>query len=194
MSTVSPTDKQLIDCYLSGNHSCLEVLINRHKKRIYSYINMMLKDAQLAEDIFQDTFIKVIGTLRSGSYKDEGKFLPWVMRIAHNLIMDHFRVSKHMPMAENKENKDIFESVNILEHSIEDKMVIDQIHKNVRALLEYLPPDQKEIIMMRHYYDMSFIEIAEELDISINTAIGRMRYGLSKMRKLIKQKELIMTP
>jgi RNA polymerase sigma factor (sigma-70 family) len=194
MSIQSSTDQQLIDNYLSGNHASFEVLIHRYKGRIHSYIMMMVRDSQLTEDIFQDTFFKVVNSLKTGNYTEEGKFLPWAMRIAHNLIMDHFRISKHMPRVENKEDRDVFENIHILEHTIEDIMVKDQIHKNLRALLELLPADQKEIIIMRHYYDMSFADIAEELDVSINTAIGRMRYALRKMRKLIKQKELTMSP
>jgi RNA polymerase sigma-70 factor (ECF subfamily) len=194
MSLQLTTDKQLIDSYLAGSHSSLEVLIHRHKKRVYSYIYMVVKDKHLAEDIFQDTFVKVVNSLRSGAYNDTGKFLPWVMRIAHNITIDHFRISKRIPYVHNSEEKDIFEFIHILEHSTEDKMVIDQIHKNVKALLEFLPPEQKEVIIMRHYYDMSFKEISEEIDTSLNTVLGRMRYGLINLRKIIEQKQLVMTP
>ncbi|MEI6132851.1 MAG: sigma-70 family RNA polymerase sigma factor [Bacillota bacterium] len=186
-------DQELIDCYLTGNHSSLEVLINRHKKRVFTYILMVVKDHHLAEDIFQDTFVKVVNTLRSGTYKEEGKFLQWVMRIAHNLIIDHFRKSKRIPLVENSDDFDVFDTIKILEHSIEDKMVHDQIHSDVRALIEYLPAEQKEVLVMRHYYDMSFKDIAEATNVSINTALGRMRYALINMRKLIDEKELILT-
>ncbi|MCK9613187.1 MAG: sigma-70 family RNA polymerase sigma factor [Bacteroidales bacterium] len=186
-------DQALIDSYLSGNHASLEVLINRHKKRIYSYILMVVKDVHLSEDIFQDTFVKVINTIRTGAYKEEGKFLQWVMRIAHNLIIDHFRKSKRIPIIENSETYDVFDTVRILDNSIEDKMVHDQIHNDVRSLIEYLPEEQKEVLIMRHYYDMSFKDIAESTNVSINTALGRMRYALINLRKLIEQKELVLT-
>jgi RNA polymerase sigma factor (sigma-70 family) len=194
MSLQLITDKQLIRSYLSGCHSSFEVLLNRHKKRVYSYINMLVKDKHLSEDLFQDTFIKVINNLRSGKYKEKGKFLPWVLRIAHNLIMDHFRVSKHIPYFHNKGDHDFSEFIHMLEHTIEDKIVIDQIHKNVKALLNHLPPEQKEVIVMRHYYDMTFKDISEELDTSLNTILARMRYGLINLRKLIRQKHLEMSP
>ena len=187
------SDQELIDCYLSGNHSCLEVLINRHKKRVFTYILMVVKDTHLAEDIFQDAFVKVVNTLRTGAYKEEGKFLQWVMRIAHNLIIDHFRKSKRIPLVENSEEHDIFDTIRIFDYSIEDKMVRDQIHSDVRALIDYLPAEQKEVLIMRHYYDMSFKDIAESTNVSINTALGRMRYALINMRKLIEEKELILT-
>jgi RNA polymerase sigma-70 factor (ECF subfamily) len=154
---------------------------------------MVVKDVQLAEDIFQDTFIKVINTLRSGTYKEEGKFLQWVMRISHNLIIDHFRKSKRIPIVENSEDKDIFDSINILEFSVEDRMVTEQIHHDVRSLIDYLPAEQKEVLLMRHYYEMSFKDIAESTNVSINTALGRMRYALINLRKLIEEKELVLT-
>ena len=193
MSLQLTTDKQLIDKYLNGNHHSLEILIHRHKKRVYSYILMVVKDVQLAEDIFQDTFIKVINTLRSGTYKEEGKFLQWVMRISHNLIIDHFRKSKRIPIVENSEDKDIFDTINILEFSVEDRMVTEQIHHDVRSLIDYLPAEQKEVLLMRHYYEMSFKDIAESTNVSINTALGRMRYALINLRKLIEEKELVLT-
>ncbi|HNX07754.1 MAG TPA: sigma-70 family RNA polymerase sigma factor [Bacteroidales bacterium] len=193
MSFHSDNDQALIDSYLSGNHQCLEVLINRHKKRVFTYILMIVRDNHLAEDIFQDTFVKVVNTLRSGTYKEEGKFLQWAMRIAHNLIIDHFRKSKRIPIVENNDDYDIFDSLKILDHSIEEKMVHEQIHNDVRSLIEYLPAEQKEVLIMRHYYDMSFKDIAESTNVSINTALGRMRYALINLRKLIEQKELILT-
>jgi RNA polymerase sigma factor (sigma-70 family) len=176
MPTQTITDQDLIDLYLGGNHSSLEKLIQRHKKRVYSYILMVVRDQHLAEDIFQDTFIKVINTLRSGNYKEEGKFIQWVMRIAHNLIIDHFRKNRRIPTVENDEN-----------------FVVDQIHQDVRTLIEFLPPEQREVVMLRHYSDMSFKDIAEETNVSINTALGRMRYALINLRKLIEQKEIMLT-
>ncbi len=193
MSLQSDNDQALIDSYLSGNHQSLEILINRHKKRVYTYILMVVKDTPLSEDIFQDTFVKVVNTLRMGTYKEEGKFLQWVMRIAHNLIIDHFRKSKRIPIVENSDDYDIFDSLKILDHSIEEKMVHEQIHSDVRSLIEYLPAEQKEVLIMRHYYDMSFKDIAESTNVSINTALGRMRYALINLRKLIEEKEIILT-
>ena len=193
MSAQLTTDQALIDSYLDGNHSSLEKLIRRHKKRVYSYVLMVVRDQHLAEDIFQDTFIKVINTLRSGSYKEEGKFIQWVMRIAHNLIIDHFRKSRRIPTVENDENYDIFDNLKVFDTNVEDRMVLDQIHQDVRALIDFLPPEQREVVMMRHYGDMSFKDIAEETNVSINTALGRMRYALINLRKLIEQKEIVLT-
>jgi len=194
MKATTISDKVLINDYLQGNQASLEQLIQRHKNRVYAYILMVVKDKQLADDIFQDTFIKVINTVRAGSYKEEGKFIQWVMRIAHNLIIDHFRKSKRIPVIDNdNDDFDIFDTVRITDESVEDRMVIEQIHKDVRELIEYLPPEQKEVLMMRHYADMSFKDIAEQTDVSINTALGRMRYALINLRKLIKEKEVVLT-
>ncbi|MEA3479317.1 MAG: sigma-70 family RNA polymerase sigma factor [Bacteroidota bacterium] len=194
MKATEISDKVLINEYLQGNQASLEKLIRRHKNRVYAYILMVVKDKQLADDIFQDTFIKVIKTIRAGSYKEEGKFIQWVMRIAHNLIIDHFRKSKRIPVIDNdNDDFDIFDTVRITDDSIEERLVIEQIHKDVRELIEYLPTEQKEVLMMRHYADMSFRDIAEQTDVSINTALGRMRYALINLRKLIKEKEVILT-
>lgn len=194
MKATEISDKVLINEYLQGNQASLEKLIRRHKNRVYAYILMVVKDKQLADDIFQDTFIKVINTIRAGSYKEEGKFIQWVMRIAHNLIIDHFRKSKRIPVIDNdNDDFDIFDTVRIPDDSIEERLVIEQIHKDVRELIEYLPTEQKEVLIMRHYADMSFKDIAEQTDVSINTALGRMRYALINLRKLIKEKEVILT-
>jgi RNA polymerase sigma factor (sigma-70 family) len=187
------SDQELIRQFIAGDHSSLELLISRHQRKIFSYILLIVKDKHLAEDVFQDTFIKVINTLRSGAYNEEGKFLPWVMRIAHNLIIDFFRKSKRMPYVENSEEYDLFETLNLFEDTVEDKMIIQQIHMDVKHLVEFLPAEQKEVLKMRHYMDMSFKEIAEKTDVSINTALGRMRYALINLRKLIKEKEIILT-
>ncbi|MFO7998119.1 MAG: sigma-70 family RNA polymerase sigma factor [Bacteroidales bacterium] len=187
------SDQELIRQFISGDHSSLEILISRHQRKIFSYILLIVKDKHLAEDVFQDTFIKVINTLRSGAYNEEGKFLPWVMRIAHNLIIDFFRKSKRMPYVENSDEYDFFETLNLFEDTVEDKMIINQIHQDVRHLVEFLPDEQKEVLKMRHYMDMSFKEIAEKTDVSINTALGRMRYALINLRKLIREKEIILT-
>jgi len=187
------SDQELVRQFIAGDHSALETLINRHQRKIFSYVLLIVKDQHLAEDIFQDTFIKVINTLRSGAYNEEGKFLPWVMRIAHNLVIDNFRKSKRMPTVDNNEEYDLFETLNLFEDTIEDKIIIDQIHSDVKHLIEYLPEEQKEVLKMRHYMDMSFKEIAETTDVSINTALGRMRYALINLRKLIKEKDIILT-
>lgn len=191
-STIS--DKQLICEYLDGSQTSLERLIHRHQDKVFAYILMIVRDKQLADDIFQDTFIKVINTIRAGSYKEEGKFIQWVMRIAHNLIIDHFRKSRRLPLFDNSHDDfDIFETIKFTDPSIEERIVTDQIHQDVRVLIEHLPAEQKEVLYMRHYYDMSFKDIAEQTGVSINTALGRMRYALINIRKLIKEKEVVLT-
>ena len=189
------SDKELIGSYLKGDHICLEKLISRHKNRIYAYILMITKNKELADDLFQDTFIKVINTLRSGSYNEEGKFLQWVMRIAHNLTIDHFRKSNRIPVIDNSKNEnfDIFENLNMMDKSIEDRIITEQIHKDVRKLIELLPDEQREVLYMRHYAEMSFKDIAEVTGVSINTALGRMRYALINLRKLITEKNIVLT-
>lgn len=194
MKTQIPSDKELVSSYLKGNQISLEKLIQRHQNRVFAYILMVVKDKQLADDIFQDTFIKVINTVRSGAYKEEGKFIQWVMRIAHNLIIDYFRKSKRIPVVENdNDDFDIFDTIKFTDPSIEDQMITEQIHDDVRKLIELLPPEQKEVLFMRHYSEMSFKDIAEQTDVSINTALGRMRYALINLRKLIKEKNVILT-
>lgn len=187
------SDQELVRQYIAGDHTSLEALIKKHQSKIFSYIMLIVKDRHLAEDIFQDTFIKVINTLKAGAYNEEGKFLPWVMRIAHNLIIDFFRKSKRMPVIENSEEYDIFETLRIFDYTIEDKMVIEQIHSDVKSLIEYLPEEQKQVLKMRHYSDMSFKEIAAQTNVSINTALGRMRYALINLRKLVDEKSIILT-
>ncbi|MCX6235719.1 MAG: sigma-70 family RNA polymerase sigma factor [Bacteroidetes bacterium] len=194
MEAILISDRELVDDYLSGNLSSLEKLIHRHKERIYSYILMIVRDTELADDLFQDTFIKVINTLNSGTYKEEGKFIQWVMRIAHNLIIDHFRKSRRIPVVDNNSDEfDIFDTIGITDPCMEEKMITDQIYEDVRKLIDYLPKEQREVLVMRHYSDMSFKEIAEVTDVSINTALGRMRYALINLRKLIKEKDVILT-
>jgi RNA polymerase sigma-70 factor (ECF subfamily) len=150
----------------------------------------LVKDRELSDDIFQDTFIKVINTLRSGNYNEEGKFLSWVLRIAHNLVIDHFRSLKKMPLVHDTEEYSIFDTLPLMDDNIEDKIIIDQIHKQIRVLIEELPYDQREVVIMRHFGNMSFKEIAEVTNVSINTSLGRMRYALINLRKLIKEKDL----
>lgn len=194
MKSQFPSDKELISEYLQGNQVSLERLLQRHQSRVFAYILMVVKDKQLADDIFQDTFIKVINTIRSGAYKEEGKFIQWVMRIAHNLIIDFFRKSKRIPVVENdNDDFDIFDTIRFTDPSIEEQIITEQIYDDIRKLIELLPPEQKEVLIMRHYAEMSFKDIAEQTNVSINTALGRMRYALINMRKLIKEKNVILT-
>ncbi len=187
------SDQELIGKYLAGYEPALEKLIRRHKNRVYAYILMVVKDKELAEDLFQDTFIKVINTFRSGQYKEEGKFIQWVMRIAHNLIIDYFRKAKRIPIVENNDDYDIFDKVRIPVESVEEQLITEQIHRDVKKLIDYLPSEQKEVLVMRHYGDMSFKDIAEVTNVSINTALGRMRYALINLRKLVKEKDVILS-
>ena len=193
MNTQPISDQDLIGRYLAGHHQSLERLIRRHKNRVFAYILMVVKDKELSEDLFQDTFIKVINTIRSGHYKEEGKFIQWVMRIAHNLIIDHFRKAKRIPVVENSDDYNIFDRVRIPVESVEDVMITEQIHQDVKKLIDYLPKEQREVLVMRHYGDMSFKDIAEVTNVSINTALGRMRYALINLRKLVKENELILS-
>jgi RNA polymerase sigma factor (sigma-70 family) len=189
MQTIS-SDQELIKSYLDGNQSALEALIKRHKRKIFTSILILVKEKQIAEDLFQDTFIKVINTLKSGSYNEEGKFLPWVARIAHNLVIDHFRKEKRMPMSRDTDEYCIFDGLDLSDENVQDKLVREQLHQQVRLLIETLPNEQKEVLIMRHYADLSFKEIADQTNVSINTALGRMRYALINLRKLIKEKQL----
>lgn len=185
------SDQELINRYLTGEEVCLEQLINRHKNKVFSYIQMVIKDKQTADDIFQDTFIKVIFTLKSGSYKEEGKFIQWVMRIAHNLVIDYFRKAKRLPTVESHNDEyNILDNLRVYDESVEDKIITEQIHQDIRNMINYLPAEQKEVLIMRHYADMSFKDIAEHTDVSINTALGRMRYALINLRKMIERKEI----
>ena len=186
-------DQELVNLYINVNESVLEVLINRHQSKIFSYILNLVKDESLAQDIFQDAFFKVINTLRKGNYNEEGKFLPWVMRISHNLVIDHFRRSKRMPIFDGGDDFDIFSVLPLKEGNVEDKIIIDQIHQDVRKLIEQLPKDQKEVLILRHYQDLSFKEIADLTDVSINTALGRMRYALINLRKVIQENDITIT-
>jgi len=188
------TDHELVIQFIEGDISGIEKLIHRHKNKVFTYISMYIRDKSLAEDIFQETFLKVINSLRSGKYRDNGKFLSWVMRISHNLIIDHFRREKQANILSNDDYEgDLFNSKNLSDNSIEDDMVYDQIVTDVRLLLEELPDDQKEVVMLRHYAGLSFKEIAEQTGVSINTALGRMRYALINIRKLMEQKNISLT-
>ena len=185
-------DRELVEMYQQGNEDCLTVLIERHQKRIFSAILFLVNNRELAEDIFQDTFAKVINTLKKGSYNEEGKFLPWVLRISHNLVIDHFRRNQRMPMVHDKEDYSIIESLQLMDDNVQDKIVKEQIYKEVRLLVEELPYEQKEVIILRHFADMSFKEIADATGVSINTSLGRMRYALINLRKVIEKKKLVL--
>ena len=184
------TDNELIRLFTDGDLDALETLVLRHKDKLYTSILFLVKDKYLAEDIFQDVFIRIIDTMRSGRYTEEGKFLPWAMRIAHNLCVDHFRKVKRTPTIRNSEDKDIFEVLNFTDDSAETTIIKRQSYDRVREMLERLPEDQREVIILRHYADMSFKEIASVTNCSINTALGRMRYGLINLRKLMVQKQI----
>jgi RNA polymerase sigma-70 factor (ECF subfamily) len=184
------TDHELIQSFVAGDTSALEVLVLRHKDKLYTSIFFLVKDKYLAEDIFQDVFIRVIDTTRGGRYTEEGKFLPWAMRIAHNLCVDHFRKVKRTPTIRNTDDQDIFEVLNFTEESAEDRMIKKQSHSRVKDMLDLLPEDQREVIILRHYADMSFKDIATVTGCSINTALGRMRYGLINLRKMMVQKQI----
>ncbi|WP_196889331.1 sigma-70 family RNA polymerase sigma factor [Aureivirga sp. CE67] len=193
MSKLKLQDSLLVSSYIKGDERALEILINRHKQKIYSFIMSKVLDREIAEDIFQDTFIKVIRTLKRGVYNEEGKFLPWVMRIAHNLVIDHFRKSNRMQMFNNKtDDFDIFSIISDDVLNVEKQMIKSQIENDVRSLIAKLPDDQKEVLKMRVYKDMSFKEISESTGVSINTALGRMRYALINLRKLIDKHEIVL--
>lgn len=189
MELVNLSDKELVSDYINGNEGALEVLVNRHRSKIYSYIFVTIKNQALAEDFFQDTFIKVIKTLKGGKYNEEGKFLPWVMRIAHNLMIDHFRKQKKFRKVSGRsrdnEELDIFNTIGYDELNAEQRLVKDQVRSDVKELIERLPEEQKEVVKLRHYYDMSFKEISDFTNVSINTALGRMRYALINLRKMV---------
>jgi RNA polymerase sigma-70 factor (ECF subfamily) len=190
MKLKSASDQELVHLYITGQEAGLVELIRRHKSKIYTSIYLLVKDSDLAEDIFQDTFIKVIGTLKAGKYNEEGKFLPWVVRIAHNLVIDHFRKDKRTPVVANVEGFDIFEVLKYYDESTEDKIVREQTHRDLKKMIHLLPAEQKEVLIMRHYCDLSFKEISDITNVSINTALGRMRYALSNLRKMMEAKEL----
>ncbi len=186
-------DSVLVGNYIAGNERCLEILILRHKQRIFSFIYSKVQDRDVADDIFQDTFIKVINTLKMGKYNEEGKFLPWTMRIAHNLIIDFFRKGNRMPTFQNTDEFDIFSVLSDNSLSAEGRIIKNQIHEDVKKLVEELPEDQREVLMMRIFKDMSFKEISEQTNVSINTALGRMRYALINLRKMIDKNNIILT-
>ncbi len=187
------SDAFLVNAYINGNENALSELITRHKQRIYSFIYSKVFDRDVSEDIFQDTFIKVIKTLKKGGYNEEGKFLPWVMRIAHNLVIDHFRKNNRMPKFESHDDFNIFSVLSDGDLNMEKQMIKIQVENDVRRLIQELPEDQKEVLMMRIYREMSFKEISEQTGVSINTALGRMRYALINLRKVIDKHNIILT-
>lgn len=185
------SDYELIMKFIKGEQSCFEELIHRHKNKVFAYISLYIRDQALAEDIFQDTFLKVIQSVKSGRYIDNGKFISWVMRISHNLIIDHFRRVKQMNTVSNDNyESDIFNSTKFAENNVEDDMIKRQIQKDIRKMITHLPDDQREVIILRHYAGLSFKEIAEITDVSINTALGRMRYALINLRKIMDEKKI----
>jgi RNA polymerase sigma-70 factor (ECF subfamily) len=188
------SDHELVKQFIRGKQSSIETLIKRHKDKVYTYIFLMVKNEHLANDIFQDTFIKVIKSLESGKYQENGKFISWVIRIAHNLIIDYFRKEKQMKTYSNDEYEtDLFNSNKFSEKTIEDNIIRDQVCNDVRKLVDFLPEEQKEVVLLRHYVGLSFKDIAEQTNVSINTALGRMRYALINLRKMIEEKNLTLT-
>lgn len=186
MELHNQSDCVLVKQYIAGQTDCLEILIDRYKNRVFSYIMMVVKNRELAEDIFQDTFIKVIRSLDGGTYKDDGRFCPWVMRIAHNLIIDFYRRDKHLPtVSGDDDEKNIFQTIGITDDSAEDKYLAKQSHTDLKQLISKLPDEQRAIVKYRYVYDMSFKEIAELTGVSINTALGRMRYAIINLRKMM---------
>ena len=184
-------DQELVMRYRDGDVASFQILVDRYQNKIYSYVLMLVKDKQLADDIFQDTFLKIIRTIKAGAYKEEGKFIQFAMRIAHNLIIDYFRKSKRLPMVDpTKEDYDMLDNARFMDPSIEEQIVTEQIHDDIRKMVDYLPEEQREVLVMRMYDDMSFKEIADATNVSINTALGRMRYALINLRKMAKQKNV----
>ena len=188
------SDNELLNAYLSGNENAITTLVNRHRRRVFDYINMMVKDRDVADDIFQETLIRVLRFVKEGRYTENGKFLSWVLRIAHNQVIDHFRQKKQQnDISEGEAGYDLLNNKKFSDSTVEDKMVSAQIEADVRRLVEHLPPEQKQVVMMRYYMGLSFKEIAEQTEVSINTALGRMRYALINLRKLIDEKQLILS-
>lgn len=193
MATIQLPDALLVKNYIAGDENSLATLVTRHQAKIYGFIYSKMSDRDIADDIFQDTFIKVIKTLKSNSYNEEGKFLPWVMRIAHNLIVDHYRKNKKMPMLRETEEFSIFNIISDDSLTIEGQIITDLIEKDLQKIILELPDDQKEVLVMRIYQDLSFKEISDLTGVSINTALGRMRYAILNLRKIIEKNKIILT-
>jgi RNA polymerase sigma factor (sigma-70 family) len=192
MQVTALNDQQLIACYLGGNERAFEELLNRHQQKIYTSIYLFVKEQSLAEDIFQEVFIKIIDTLRKGKYNHEGKFLQWALRIAYNMCVDHFRRNKRRPQLSPTETFDIFDVLKSNDLNAEQNIIRSQTHDKVRQLVDMLPPEQREVVILRHYADMSFKEISKLTSVSINTALGRMRYALINIRKMVEEKEIVL--
>ncbi|MFT5832706.1 MAG: RNA polymerase sigma factor (sigma-70 family) [Cognaticolwellia sp.] len=190
MQNKTLNDRELVRSYLSGNERAFEELLSRHKSKIYTSIYLFVKEKSLAEDIFQDTFIKIIDTLRKGKYNEEGKFVQWAMRIAYNMCVDHFRRNKRKPTVAPTDEFDIFSVISISDENAETRIIRSQTHDKVRRLVDQLPAEQREVVILRHYAEMSFKEIASLTRVSINTALGRMRYALINIRKMVEEKEI----
>ena len=190
----SLSDSELIRAYRGGDEQAFEILLTRHQERVYTKINFIVRDSELANDLFQDTFIKVIRLLKEGKYVEEGKFLPWILRIAHNMSIDHFRRNKKMRMVRSRDEVDVFAKIDTGEAHVEDLLVEGQIHSDVRRIIDELPEDQREVVRMRMYDNLSFKEIAETTGVSINTALGRMRYAVINLRKLVGENNIQLTP
>jgi len=187
------SDRALLDRYLAGDRNAISQLIDRHSRRVRDYIRMMIKDRDVAEDIFQDTFIKAVRVIDEGRYTDNGKFLSWILRIAHNQVIDYFRAQRQdKAVTEAEAGYDVLGTLRFAEETVEDRMVARQIENDVRMLVEMLPPEQREVVLMRYFSGLSFKEIAEQTDVSINTALGRMRYALINLRRMIKEKNLVL--
>ena len=188
------SDQVLLNNYLSGDRNAISRLIERHSRRVRDYINMMVKDRDVAEDIFQETFIKAVRVIDEGRYTDNGKFLSWILRIAHNQVIDHFRAQRQSrAVTESEAGYDVLGTLRFAERTVEDSMVSDQIERDVRALVELLPAEQREVVMLRYFSGLSFKDIAEQTEVSINTALGRMRYALINLRRMIKEKNLVLS-
>ena len=188
------SDQKLLNCYLSGDRNAISQLIERHSRRVRDYIQMMVKDGDVADDIFQEKFMKAVRVIDEGRYTDNGRFLSWILRIAHNQVIDHFRAQKqNRQLNEAEAGYDVLGTLRLAERTVEDEIVCEQIASDVRRMVELLPDEQREVVMMRYYSGLSFKEIAEQTGVSINTALGRMRYALINLRKMIKEKNLILS-
>ncbi|MCC6816028.1 MAG: sigma-70 family RNA polymerase sigma factor [Saprospiraceae bacterium] len=192
MQVVKMTDHELINVYLQGNEKAFEELLNRHKNKVYTAIYLFVKDRELAEDLFQEVFIKIIDTLRKGSYNHEGKFSQWATRIAYNMCVDHFRRGKKRTKVTNSDEFDIFDVVYLPENNREDELILSETHSQIRRLVDELPDEQREVLVLRHYADLSFKEISSLTRVSINTALGRMRYALINIRKMIEERSIVL--
>ena len=190
MQVTQLNDKELILSYLDGNEKAFEELLSRHKQRIFTSIYLFVKDQAKAEDIFQDVFIKIVDTLRKGKYNHEGKFLQWALRISYNMCVDNFRRSKRRPTVSPTDTFDIFDILENQEDNAEETIMKSQTHQRIRKLVDQLPPEQREVVILRHYADMSFKEIAQLTRVSINTALGRMRYALINIRRMMEEKQI----